>query len=618
MSGCSKRSSLGVIAHVEDAADEDAFEGNPKTRKYATANDGPTKQRPNTSKSRADKRPSLSSSSSSSDSTARSSENKVKEARRPSRADAEPPPHRRAAPSSPAKPVAPRKIRPQPPKPASSSAVPVVQQQSYARGRVEDPAYYGVKQSAAPPSRPRAQTRPVTYYAGQTSPHGIMGPGPAWIPGHGPGPGPQQQFPVGSFPPPPTWSPGGPLRPPLGYVHPPLQQVGPLPGYFESPLSTSPHNHNRLRHRFDSRPSSALGFRVTPAIDYHDDPLASRVMRRPSRSQRNEEDAARMPPPNFIPKRPQSAAPPPATPFRPPPLQQRPPSRQNQSRPPPANRRPIPYETFRRDDDDSLDDDDDDDDDEDGAVPLFNDLSPQAPNEQRRAMVARQGRASAVYDQQGYAVVPATRRRRRSSLYATGPCGSGGASLGESKLNAAIKYQNDVNGGAKLPLTAETLRKATKRGGVPSSRSTRSSGSRDDSEYRRSNTTSITRSACGNESITVKMSPNTVFRLDGAEMECANSEGGEITWIRGISGGDSRAGSDRASTVYQQIDDSRRISDGRHSERLERSPVRTERKALPVRPRAPSQADSQSRGGYAPTTYAPYEPAYEYATGHYI
>ncbi|RDA90589.1 hypothetical protein CP533_6930 [Ophiocordyceps camponoti-saundersi (nom. inval.)] len=611
MSGSSKRSSLGVVAHVEDAADEDASEGIESTRKYATAtNDGPAaKERPNTSRSRADKL----SFSSSSDNTARSSENKTNETRCPPRADAdrrerkgrdpEPATQRRAAPARPRDAsAAPKKSRPQALKPASTSAVPLVQQQGYARGRVDDPSYYGVKLAAAPPSRPRAQTRPVTYYAGQTCAPGMMG--PAWIPGHGPGPG-QQTFAAGSFPPLPMWSPGAPPRP-VGFVHPPPPSpVGPPPGYFDSSLGTSPHN--RLRNRFESRPSSAMGFHGPPAIEYPDDPPPSRVMRRPSRSTRNEDDAARMPPPP--PKRPQSAVPP-ASAFRPPPLQQRPPSRQNQSRPPPVNRRPVTFEAYRRDDEDSLDDDDDDDN---GASPLFNDLSPHASHDQRRTLVTRQRGASAVYDQHGYAVVPATRRGRRPSLYAAAPCGSGGASLGESKMSAAIKYQNEVSGGAQVPLTAETLRKATKRGGVPSSRSTRSSGSRDDSEYRRSNTTGITRSSCGNEEITIKVPGNSVFRYGGAEIECPN-EGGEITWSSRPGGG-SRAGSDRASTIYQQLDDSRRIGDGRQSEDargLDPSPVRTERKALPHRPRAPSQADSQSRG-YA-QTYAPYEPAY---VGHY-
>ncbi|PHH59055.1 hypothetical protein CDD82_1778 [Ophiocordyceps australis] len=66
----------------------------------------------------------------------------------------------------------------------------------------------------------------------------------------------------------------------------------------------------------------------------------------------------------------------------------------------------------------------------------------------------------------------------------------------------------------------------------------------------------------------------------------------------------SRPGSDRASSMYQShVEESRRIEDGRRSDD---SAGRNERQALPHRPRAPSQSDSQSRGGYG-AAYAPYE-----------
>lgn len=358
-----------------------------------------------------------------------------------------------------------------------------------------------------------------------------------------------------------------------------------------------------------------MGFRAPPAHDFRQDDYldeqAPRVSRRPSRSKRADEDAMRMPPPSFIPKRPQSALPP-TTPFRPPPIQRppsrqnqsRPTSRQNQSRPPPSHRRSAGYDDVRCDDsssDASLDDDDRDE-------GLFHDISPNASFEQRRAVASRQRRASVVYEQPDYDLVPAAGRARRASMYGPAGLGSGGVSLGDGKLNAALKYQDEVNGCSQVPLTAETLRKVMRRGGVPSSQSTRSSGSRDDSEYRRSNTTGITRSSYGTDEFTIKVPGNTVVRLQGAEIECSN-EGGEITWSSRATG--SRTGSDRASTVYQQLEDSRRIGDGRHYEdprRLDDSPMRMERKALPHRPRAPSQADSQSRG-YAPP-YAPYEPAF--------
>lgn len=611
MSSSSKRSSL--IAHVEDAVDEDAVEGISSTRKYATS-EFPAKERPNTGKSRADKSLALSRSTSSSagagltdsDSTARSSEKRGKTVERPSPRDGPEPtrtdPKRRerrhredeALPrrtrTEPAPPpkhrdssTAPRKSRP-PSK--HSNSMPVVQQQpSYVRGRVEDPAFYGLKQAAAPSSRPRAQTRPVSYYAGQ--PPGPATVGPTW---HSGGPSPGGPFPVGSFPPPPMWTGGAPS--PAGYgPPPPPSPIGPPPpGYLDSSaLAASSHSH--LRHRFDARPSSALGIHGPPAHDLRQDDFsdeqAPRVSRRPSRSKRADQDTIRMPPPSFVPKRPQSALPP-ATPHRPP----GPPSRQNRSRPPPTHRKSVGYEDLRCDDSSSEGSFEDDRDEG-----LFHDISPNAAYEQRRAVVSRQRRASVVYGQPEYDLVPAAGRARRASMY--GPAG-GGVSLGDSKLNAALKYQDEVNGGSQVPLTAETLRKVMRRGGVPSSQSTRSSGSRDDSEYRRSNTTGITRSSYGNDEFTIKVPGNSVVRLQGAEIECSN-EGGEITWTSRTGG--SRAGSDRASTVYPQLEDPRRLDD---------SPMRAERKALPHRPRAPSQTDSQTRG-YA---FAPYEPAF--AGGNYF
>ncbi|PHH79464.1 hypothetical protein CDD83_3868 [Cordyceps sp. RAO-2017] len=83
-------SSSSKIGYVEDAADEDAVEGIESTRKYAVS-EAPArspKERPNTGKSRADKRPQPASRSASSsagaaltdsDCTARSSERRAKD-----------------------------------------------------------------------------------------------------------------------------------------------------------------------------------------------------------------------------------------------------------------------------------------------------------------------------------------------------------------------------------------------------------------------------------------------------------------------------------------------------------------------------------------------------------
>lgn len=615
MSNSSKRSS-SHIAHVEDALDDDtgsSVEGIQGTRKYAMS-EAPAKERPNTGKSRSDKRPAVSGSRSSSagagltdsDSTARSSEKKVKEPRRPSRRDIVDPEQqrdqyreqrrrerrardeedeRRAARAAAKERESKALKKTRPPGPKHSATQPVVQQAGYLRGRVDDPAYFGVKQPAVSGSRPRAQTRPASYYAGQSVGPEMMNPG--WQASQRPPP----PFPVGSFPPPQSWSGAGPSA--AGYGPPPQAPGGPVPGFHDSA-------HSHLRHRFDNRPSSAMGFRGQPPLEYPQEEysadLAPRVSRRPSRPTRPDEDARRMPPPTYIPQRPQSALPP-TTPFRLPPVQHQPP-RQNQSRPPPIHRRSIGFGPPGHDAGDHYYHDDDDDE------GLFHDISPNASYEQRRQVVARQRRSSVAYEKQDYDIVPASGRGRRPSVY--GALGGGGVSLGgENKMNAALKYQDEVSGGAQMPLTAEMLRKVMKRGGVPSSRSTRSSGSRDESEYKRSNTTGITQSSYGNEEFTIKVPGNTVVRLQGAEIECSN-EGGEITWSSRPSG--SRAGSDRASTIYQQLEDSRRIEDGRRSEdsRRPEDPRSRMGKALPHRPRAPSQADSQSRG-YAPT-HAPYDP----------
>lgn len=189
-----------------------------------------------------------------------------------------------------------------------------------------------------------------------------------------------------------------------------------------------------------------------------------------------------------------------------------------------------------------------------------------------------------------------SRGGRRGSMH-TAALGSGGVSLEKARYLDAMRYQDDVHGSLPMPLTAETLRKATKRGEGASSRSTRSSDSRDESEYKRSNTTGITRSSSGApDEFTIKVSGAAVVRFEGAEIEC---DDGEITFSNNRPG-TSRVGSDRASTVYQ----------------LEDSRSRYERKALPPlahRPRAPSQSDTQSRAyapSHAPYEHAPYDPTF--------
>ena len=160
------------------------------------------------------------------------------------------------------------------------------------------------------------------------------------------------------------------------------------------------------------------------------------------------------------------------------------------------------------------------------------------------------------------------------------------AQYADKKIRDAQDYQDAITGGPKMPLTAELLHKATR--GNPPSQSTRSSGSRDDSEFRRSYTTGITRSSSGTgtEDVTIKVG-GAVFTVQG---------GAEITFSsRGQP--QARNGSERSSTVYQ-------IEDGRDHER-EREPPRM---TLPHRTRAPSHSESRPRGYIS--GYAPYEQSY--------
>lgn len=597
---------------MEECADDtSSVEGYANTRVYATseAPTAPMKPLPNSSKSRSNDRYRSSprrgeSSASNSDSTSHSSkreskrdkdsrqkdydreerrrkeEKREKDARRAKAAE-----ERAAKDSSKAL----KKIRP-PPRHATS--LPMVQHGP--KGSRDDPRAYGIAPPPPPQSsRPRASSRPASYYAGQQPPR----PPPGWSPG---GPGmPPAPFPVGTFPPPQMFPPG----PPPGMHHMPLPSPSPsnAGSYLEGPPPPMMMHGRDLRHRFDPRPSSAMGFSpsqrsyLSEEFGFEDEQRPPHMGRRPSHTSHHDEDRKRMPPPGFIPARPRTTASP-STPFQPPP--QRPASRHGhghpQLRPKGANRRSIGmYERPEYDDEEDLF----------GAEDLFHDNSPEPAYGQRRAAAAR-SRHHIQYldddddededdDEEFDLPLHVTRVNRRGSIH-TAALGSGGVSLERDRYLDAMRYQDDVNGGPQMPLTAETLRKASKRGDPASSRSTRSSDSRDESEYKRSATTGITRSSTGNpDDLTIKFSGAAVVRFEGAEIEC---DDGEITFSN--RNGTTRVGSDRASTVYQ-------LEDGRS---------RMERKALPHRPRAPSQSDAQSRfaPSHAPYEHAPYDPSLSY------
>ena len=114
--------------------------------------------------------------------------------------------------------------------------------------------------------------------------------------------------------------------------------------------------------------------------------------------------------------------------------------------------------------------------------------------------------------------------RRRSGYYE--PPASTQAAAYEDKLHKAATYQEDV-GGPTVPLTAETLKRQQRRHGG-SSRSTKSSQSRDESDYKKSATTRTTRSMSNDndENVTIKVTGTARVMVGGAAIHC--DEGGEI------------------------------------------------------------------------------------------
>jgi hypothetical protein len=396
--------------------------------------------------------------------------------------------------------------------------------------RRDESAYYGVDPTITPAvSRPRAQSRPSSFYASgrpppanarfyanQTPgpplptsfpPPSWMGPGPGpgpGGPGPGPGPGPGHGHGHGHGP-----SPfGQPSPAPLVMHHPPPP---PTSDYFARPLES----------RFGSRPQSSMGFRPPRAIEYDDyeEPVEKALARRPSTTRRvskNDEDRKAMPPP----RRPSSARPT-TLPFRPPPST-------------PARRRG---------------DFDEHDPDVDNA--LFSDLSPMAPVGYDFSPIPFRPRpnfgADLGYDVPDQQTEVAGHRRRNS--YYGGNSGSSGSAY-EDKMRQASRYQDDIIAVPQMPLTAETLRKAGKSG--TSSRSTRSSGSHDESDYRQSATTRTTRSTAPNndEDVTIRVKGSTVLKFGNTEMQC--QDGAEINITSRSGNPEIRAAdSDRSSYVDQ-------------------------------------------------------------------
>jgi hypothetical protein len=126
----------------------------------------------------------------------------------------------------------------------------------------------------------------------------------------------------------------------------------------------------------------------------------------------------------------------------------------------------------------------------------------------------------------------------------------------------AASYQDEMSGGLQVPLTKDNMRKL--RSG-PSSRSTRSSASRDESDWKHSATTRTSRSS-GDEDVTIKVVGATRVKVGGAEIQC---DGGELSITSRGMGGSVRGDSDLASSIYIESPQEERRS------RVDRIPVRT-------------------------------------------
>ncbi|KAI3318182.1 hypothetical protein HD806DRAFT_320597 [Xylariaceae sp. AK1471] len=523
-----KRSSLPAhVAHVEDADEYgEVLPGAQPRYARSTAPSSPRKQQPNTSKTRKESRRADSySSTDSSDSTAHPMTTKGKSKSRPKddkRSGA----------------VVVSKQRP-----GVRSAKTMPPPSSRAS---DEPQMYYPHHTA--PSRPRANTRPESYY-GQSASRPPPGRPPmstsAFYP-HPPPPPPPHQ------PPPPNMMP--PSYPPPLYAGPPF--AGHMPQHLPPPPADHHFPPRDLAMRF-SRPSSAMGFRqASNPYEYEPAPekaivRRSSMSRKASKETKDYEDRKRMPPPP-PPPRPKST--------RPERIVLRP-------HPVPNPRKSVGFEDNDLDDESSL---------YQHSIPRRGSgveygSSPFKNNHQSYE-------AESIFELEGdfddeedfEEPAPRSRSRRRSHVGI------------EDKIRNASRYQDHMGGGTAT-LTAEALRKV-KSG---SSRSTRSSASRDESEYKHSATTHTTRSSSGDDDITIKVSAGCTVEVGGAKIHCR--DGGDIS-IGRI--GTSRSGSDRGTSIY---------SDERRSRSDRSSAART---------RASSQA-AYARGLPAPSIYgaSPYAPS---------
>lgn len=210
----------------------------------------------------------------------------------------------------------------------------------------------------------------------------------------------------------------------------------------------------------------------------------------------------------------------------------------------------------------------------DTGATLYSEAQPQYRDERPRLRRSTANRNSVSYNLGGgserYEVVETAKNGRRPQSY-YGQSASTGSHDWEDKAREAESYQHNVAGGPQIPLTAEFLKKQQRRE-AGSSRSTKSSASRDESDYRRSATTRTTRSGSGadDENVTIKVTGQARVLVGGAEIECP--EGGQIQIQRKSS---VRGGSERSVSEYGQprIDDRRsRVDLGTSRTRMSSAP----------------------------------------------
>ena len=173
--------------------------------------------------------------------------------------------------------------------------------------------------------------------------------------------------------------------------------------------------------------------------------------------------------------------------------------------------------------------------------------------------------------------------RRRTSYYGpvAGSSGSGSGDYVSDKVQQAQTYQEEVTGPTPVPLTADLLKRQQRRQ-AGSSRSTKSSGSRDESDFRKSATTRTTRSGSNDDgpNITIKVTGNARVMHGATRIDCGDDAEIEIKHQKSV-----RNGSERGS----EYDDIQR-------DRIE------DRKSRVERPQQRSRMSSKSNQSYTRTT----------------